>query len=92
MKIPRLITIETLEGLTLNLQFEDGTTGTLDFTQKSKIGVLNKLQNLGFFSSAELNNGIVQWPDEIEIDGDSLYLELKSMTFEEWKEKQLINA
>lgn len=92
MKVPALIEISTSPDLTLHTTFEDGTKGVINFSSKELNGVLIKLKDPTFFNEASLRNGVLYWPEEIGICGDSLYLELKGLTFDAWRKKQLINA
>lgn len=92
MKIPILVKIKPQDNLQMHLQYDDGTEGLLDFSGRSKVGVLKSLSEKSFFEQVKLADGVLHWPNEIEIDGDSLYLELKGMSFDEWKKEQLVNA
>ncbi|GEM_PF-1427468 len=92
MKIPKLTHIKIEERITILAKFEDGTIGIIDFDKKVLKGILSKLQDHSFFNLAKLKEGVIYWPEEIEICGDSLYLELKEVTFDEWQNTQLINA
>lgn len=92
MKIPKLIHIKPQDNLQIQLQYEDGTEGQIDFRLKSEIGVLKRLNVKSLFEQVTLANGVLHWPNEIEVDGDSLYLELKGMSFDDWEKEQLVNA
>jgi hypothetical protein len=92
MRIPNITSAKHIEGLKLELTFQDEVSGIIDFGKKSLNGVLAQLFDVAFFSTMKLRNNVLYWDGDIEIDGNSLYLELIGKTFEEWQNEMYVNA
>ena len=60
----------------LNITFADGTTGTVDMANESFIGMFAPLQNPAYFALATLQNGVVTWPNGLDIAPDAMYEEV----------------
>jgi len=73
----------------LELFFEDGKTGVVDFCKYiEKGGVFEKLKNLEFFKEFSINKelGILTWYDEVDVAPEVLYSEATGASLPEWFE------
>lgn len=63
----------------IELKFEDGVSGTIDFTKYTKMGgVFENMKNMEYFRSFKVNPdiGTITWPDDVDIAPDTLYVEV----------------
>ena len=74
MKIKRLT---ALPGYRLQLEFVDGVAGLVDLSTKVGTGVFIAWQEPEIFAQARVGeNGQVEWPGDIDLCADTLYLEI----------------
>lgn len=74
MKIKRL---KALPGHRLQLEFVDGVVGIVDLSAKVGAGVFAVWQDQGVFAQARVGqSGQVEWPGDIDLCADTLYLEV----------------
>ena len=59
----------------LELLFENGERRIFDISQYLDHGVFKRLQNPAIFHMARVVAGSVEWPGEIDLSYDTLYLE-----------------
>ncbi len=59
----------------LELLFENGEWRLFDMSRYLKIGVFTRLQNPAIFQMARVVAGSVEWPGEIDLSYDTLYVE-----------------
>ncbi|MES2795571.1 MAG: DUF2442 domain-containing protein [Bacteroidota bacterium] len=87
---PKLIDVKGLENFQLSLKYDDGTEGIVDISHLKNKGVFKKWNdgNLFFNVYIDRESNAVAWDNDLDICPDSLYLKLKGLTFEDWKEKQ----
>lgn len=73
----KIVEAHPLDGFRVSLKFADGTSGKVDLTHLAGKGVFESWNNYENFKNFSVENGRrLVWPDEIEIDADSLYLKL----------------
>lgn len=72
---PRVTHVELLPGYRLELTFTSGEVGVFDVKPYLGKGVFLELKNLDLFSAVRPFNGTVVWPNELDFDPDTLYLE-----------------
>jgi len=73
----------------LEIVFEDGKTGVVDFEKYiNEGGVFAKLRDLNAFLSFFINRdlGILAWPDDIDIAPEILYSEATGEPLPPWME------
>ena len=59
----------------LDVRFEDGTSGMADLSDLVGRGVMSALSERQVFDQARVTpQGAVEWPGDIDICGDTLYL------------------
>ena len=64
--------VKTEDDYKLLVTFKDGKTKIFDMKPWLKIPYFEKLKNPGFFKQARVENFTVAWPDEIDIDPETL--------------------
>jgi hypothetical protein len=64
----------------LLLTFENGETRIFDVTLYLERGVFQRIKHFGLFGLAKVVAGSVEWPGEIDLSYDTLYLESKLAT------------
>jgi len=65
-----------IDGYTLELTFENGRKGTVDFSDYvMKGGVFGRFSDLSYFKSFSINKelGVLCWPDGLDIAPETLY-------------------
>ena len=74
MKIKRL---KALPRYRLQLEFADGVAGLVNLSAKVGTGVFAAWQDQEIFAQARVGeNGQVEWPGDIDLCADTLYLEV----------------
>ena len=87
---PKPISVKSQGKYKIWLKYSDQTQGIID---------LSDLANQGIFEAWEANNlfekvyidkisNAIAWNEDIDICPDSLYLKLRGLSFENWKENQ----
>ena len=72
---PRVKEVTANDNYTLTLRFSNGETGVYDCKPLLDFGVFAELKDLVYFKRARTFNGTVVWPNEQDIDPDTLYLD-----------------
>ncbi len=67
--------VRPLKNYQLELTFENGEHRLFDMTPYLSQGVFVRLQNPAVFQAARVVSGSVEWPGEIDLSYDTLYLE-----------------
>jgi Protein of unknown function (DUF2442) len=76
-------------GYRIELEFDDGERGVVDFTKYlEKGGVFGRLKDMEFFRGFSVNQelGTLTWGDEIDIAPETLYAEATGGGLPEWME------
>ena len=71
----------------IEVTFEDGATGIVDFSKYlEKGGVFNKFKDIEFFKTFTINEdlGVLTWGDEIDIAPETLYVEAMNSPLPDW--------
>jgi hypothetical protein len=74
-------------GYKIEVTFEDGATGIVDFSKYlSKGGVFKKFNDIEFFKNFKINEelGVLTWADEIDIAPETLYAEATGTPLPDW--------
>jgi hypothetical protein len=87
---PKLIDVKGLENFNLSLKYDDGTEGIVNIAHLANKGVFKIWNKTGTFQNVYIDkeSNAVAWNDEIDLCPDSLFLRLKGISFQTWKEKQ----
>jgi hypothetical protein len=86
-----LISAKYLDGHRIELHFEDGRSGVVDFKKFiEKGGIFAQLNNLDFFRKFEVNPelGVITWGEEIDIAPEVLYSEATLGPLPYWMEEE----
>ncbi|HMB52900.1 MAG TPA: DUF2442 domain-containing protein [Thermoanaerobaculia bacterium] len=71
------IEVEALPNYCLRLRYADGYAGEVDLSRFAGQGVFALWDEPGSFERVRISpEGAIAWSDEVEICGDSLYLEI----------------
>ncbi|MEK7264318.1 MAG: DUF2442 domain-containing protein [Bacteroidota bacterium] len=91
---PIPVQIKPLNSFHLWIQYSDGTQGELNLSYLVGKGVFKALESENLFDKVYIDKETkaIAWNETLELCPDSLYLRLKGITFEQWKEMQDINA
>jgi len=71
----------------IEITFEDGATGTVDFSKYlSRGGVFDKFKDKEFFKNFSINKelGVLTWNNEIDIAPETLYSEATNTPLPGW--------
>ena len=85
--IKDVISADYKGGYKIEVTFEDGARGIVDFSKYlSKGGVFEKFKDLEFFKNYKINAdlGVLTWGDEIDVAPETLYAEATSSPFPDW--------
>lgn len=74
---PCVKTLTPLPHYRLLLNFENGETRIFDAAPYLEKGVFTRIRHPGRFGLAKVVAGSVEWPGEIDLSYDTLYLESK---------------
>ncbi len=72
---PYVKQVRPLEDYQLKLIFENGEQRIFDVKPYLQRGVFVRLQNLATFQAVRVVAGSVEWPGELDLSYDTLYLE-----------------
>ncbi len=69
----------TKKNYELELLFENGEKRNFDLQPYLETGVFKRLKNQAVFHAARVVAGSVEWPGEVDLSYDTLYLESKPL-------------
>lgn len=72
-----VIEVKVNKNLILSVRFADGTSGRVRFMPQHLTGIFAPLNDPQFFSQVFIDNGVVTWPNEIDLAPDAMYQEIK---------------
>jgi hypothetical protein len=72
---PYVKRVRPLDDYQLEVEFENGERRLFDMKPYLHRGVFVRLQNRAAFQAARVVVGSVEWPDEVDLSYDTLYLE-----------------
>jgi hypothetical protein len=78
-------------GYKIELTFENGRSGVVDFTKYiEKGGVFSKLSDIGYFKHFQVNKelGVLTWDEEIDVAPEVLYSESTGEPLPEWMQEE----
>ncbi|MBI5214566.1 MAG: DUF2442 domain-containing protein [Ignavibacteriae bacterium] len=92
--MPRPLQVRAMPNYYIWLAYDDGTQGEVNLSHLSGKGVFNAWQKEVDFQNVYIDKetDAIAWNETLELCPNSLYLKIKGMTFEEWKEVQLVHA
>ena len=84
--IAKLIKVEALEKYSIFVEFLDGVQGIVDLEHLAHKGVFNDWDKNNLFAQVYIDDyGAIVWNEYIDICPDSVYLQLKGLTFGQWR-------
>jgi hypothetical protein len=78
----RVASVKVVGALTLWVEHLDGTTGHVRFEPSALTGVFEVLGNPTHFEQAFVEDGVVQWPGDLDLAPDNMHRHLAA--FGEW--------
>jgi hypothetical protein len=73
-RLIRVRRVEIVEGLTVQVEFEDSTVRLLDLAPLMRGAIFDELlQNPELFNQVTVEHGTIAWPNGADIDPDVLY-------------------
>ena len=84
---PDVVSAKYLKDYLLELIFENGESGIVDFSKYLKIGgIFQRFNDLEFFKNFKVNHelGVITWHDEIDVAPETLYSEATNNPLPEW--------
>lgn len=82
-------------GYKIELTFEDGATGIIDFSKYlSNGGVFERFKDIEFFKDFKIHEelGVLTWGDEVDIAPETLYAEATNSPLPDWMESKQDSA
>jgi hypothetical protein len=92
--IARAIKVAALENYSIFIWFSDGAKGIIDLNHLAHKGVFQAWDKDDLFKQVHIDDfGAIAWNEDIDICPDSVYLQLKGISFEQWQlQKQNLYA
>jgi hypothetical protein len=87
--IPDVVSATYKEGYKIEIQFDTGEKGVMDFSKYlQRGGVFRKFEDIDFFRNFDVNAelGILTWQNEIDIAPETLYAETTGRSLPDWME------
>jgi hypothetical protein len=90
MKPPKVISVYPLEKYRIRIKFNDETEGVLDLSDSAGKGVFRSWDSDNSFDKAFISKetGAITWPGDIDIDTLNCYLQIKGISYEQYKSLQ----
>ena len=90
---PKLVEVKPLTDYNISLKYSDGVSGNVSLKSLSDTEVFSNWKTGTDFSRAFIpRENVIAWSDEMEVDADSLYLELRGISFEQLKKENSVHA
>jgi len=92
--IPKPLEVKAINENSISLRFEDGTKGIVNLSDLITEPYFTDLKNIDFFNQVFItkNRAAIAWNEDLELCANSLYLEIKGLTFEQWETNQKLYA
>lgn len=74
----RVVEVQVIAELGLQVRFADGVQGTVKFAPTHLTGVFEVLKDPKFFNQVRLEIGVVTWPGGLDLAPDAMYEEIKA--------------
>jgi hypothetical protein len=72
-----VIEVRSIAPRELSVRFADGLSGVLHIDLSFCTGVFDPLRNDQMVGSAQVDNGVLVWPNGLDLAPDSMYREIK---------------
>jgi hypothetical protein len=83
--VRRITAVKVLPAHKLQLRFDDGVAGMVDLSADAGKDMFARWKDPSHFASVKIGHGgrSLEWPDEIDLCSDALYLEITGKTAED---------
>jgi len=80
--------VKAITPYTIWVRFSDNTEGSIDLSHLATKPVFKKWTNPAFFSNVYIDSetDAIAWDSEIELCPDSLYMKIRGLSFEQFKD------
>lgn len=87
MNHPTVISVKALEKYRIQVKFDDSTNGVLDLSDYAGKGLFISWDKDDNFSKVFISgeSGAITWPGDLDIDTLTLWLQLKGISYEDYK-------
>ena len=78
-------------GYKIELTFDDGKRGTVDFSEYlARGGVFERFRDMNFFKNFRVNEelGVLAWGDDIDLAPETLYAKATGCPLPDWMERE----
>lgn len=72
-KLVRTTSVEVIGDHRLRVTFDNGAEGEVDFSRHRWNGVFAPLKDPAYFAQVQLGLGTIVWPNEVDVDPETLY-------------------
>ena len=82
-----LVAAKHIEGYRIELTFDNGKTGSVDFARYLELGgVFERLRDFDYFLKFRVNDelGVLAWGDDLDIAPETLYTEATGEPLPRW--------
>ena len=87
--IAKPIDVKALDNYFIYVAFSDGVRGAVDLKHLAHKGIFCDWDNNNLFKQVHIDDyGAIAWNKNIDICPDSVYLQLRGITFEQWQLRQ----
>ena len=81
---PKIISVYASNDYKIEVAFSDGISGKYDLSKIARSGLMSYWNNIDNFKKVCIKDNILCWNEDIEIDSNSIYLNLIDKTFFEY--------
>jgi len=88
----KIESVTYVSGYTLHVKFLDGVEGDIELTELVSKGIFKVLQNQKLFEKVFNTGYSIAWSEELEIDSDTIYMELSGKSIGDLIPKKTVHA
>jgi len=86
--IPQPVNVKALEKYSIYVEYSDGVKGAVDLSHLAHRGIFRAWDGGNFFEQVHVaESGAIAWDENIDICPDNVYLKIKGLAFEEWRQQ-----
>jgi len=88
------VEVKAVDKYTIYIKFADNTEGKVDLSHLISKQVFQNWTKPDFFNKVYIDTETfsIAWDENIELCPDNLYLKIKGLSFEQWKNKKISDA
>ena len=79
----KIESVKYISGFTLHVKFLDGVEGDIELSDLVGKGIFKLLQSQELFAKAYNTGYSIAWSSELEIDSDTIYMEISGKSIDE---------